>query len=120
MTAMFTASTMSLWVAVLTLSIAADVGATAYLQVAGERWQGVGFLGASVLGVLVFAPSIVAFGYALRLGPSYIATVGIWAVGVYAANALVGALVFGDPWSWRTVLGIAAGCAAVVLLSPTA
>jgi multidrug transporter EmrE-like cation transporter len=120
MIAMFTASPLSLWFGILALSIAADVGATAYLQVAGERWQGVGFFGASVLGVLAFAPSIVTFGYALQLGPSYIATVGIWAVGVYAANALVGALVFGDPWSWRTVLGIAAACAAVALLKPTA
>ena len=114
------ASTLSLWFAVLALSIACDVGATAYLKVAGDRLQGVGFFWASVLGVLVFAPSIMIFGYAMKIGPSFVATVGTWAVGVYAANALMGVLVFSDPWSWRTVLGIAAACAAVVLLQPAA
>lgn len=107
------------WFAVLAASVAFDVGATAYLKVASDRLSGGGFLGAALLGALAFAPSIVAFAYAMRIGPSYIATVGIWAVGVYAANALVGIAAFGDAFSWRTVVGIAAACLTIVLLKPT-
>jgi multidrug transporter EmrE-like cation transporter len=73
-----------------------------------------------VLGVIAFAPSIMTFGYAMKSGPRYIATVGIWAVGVYAANAIVGVMAFGDPFSWRTVLGVGAACATVLLLKPAA
>jgi drug/metabolite transporter (DMT)-like permease len=113
-------STMPLWFSMLALSVACDVGATAYLKVAGDRLQGLGFFWATVLGVVAFAPSIIAFGYAMKIGPSYIATVGIWAVGVYAANAVVGVLAFGDPFSWRTAAGIGAACATVMLLKPTA
>jgi hypothetical protein len=58
------------------------------------------------------------FGYALKTGPSYIATVGSWAVGVYAANALVGIAAFGDSFTPRTALGIVAACATVILLKP--
>lgn len=106
------------WCGVLAVSVACDVGATAYLKVAADRLQGLGFFWAAVLGVAVFAPSIMSFGYAMKIGPSYIATVGIWAVGVYAANAVVGVLVFGDAWSWRTVVGISAACLAVIMLKP--
>ncbi len=107
------------WFAVLALSVLLDVGATAYIKVASDRVQGFGFFWAAVLGAAAFAPSIIAFGYAMKLGPSYIATVGIWAVGVYAANALVGVLIFGDGFGWRTVAGLAAACLTVVLLKPT-
>jgi multidrug transporter EmrE-like cation transporter len=107
------------WFAILVVSVAFDVGATAYLKVASDRLSGGGFLGAALLGALAFAPSIVAFAYALRIGPSYIATVGIWAVGVYAANALVGIAAFGDAFSWRTIVGIAAACITIALLKPT-
>ena len=112
------ASTLPLWFSVLAISIAFDAGATAYLKVAGDRLQGFGFFWATVLAVAAFAPSIMTFGYAMKIGPSYIATVGIWAVGVYAANAVVGVMVFGDPFSWRTVLGVTAACASVILLKP--
>jgi drug/metabolite transporter (DMT)-like permease len=111
--------TTMVWFSLLALSIACDVGATSYLKVAGERLQGLGFFWATVLGVAVFAPSIMSFGYAMKIGPSYIATVGIWAVGVYAANAIVGVLALGDPWSWRTVVGITAACVTVMMLKPT-
>ncbi len=112
--------TMLLWVATLALSVACDVAATAYLKIAGDRLQGMGFFSAAMLGAVAFAPSIVAFAYAMKIGPSYIATVGIWAVGVYAANALVGVLVFGDPFSWRTIAGVAAACLTIALLKPAA
>lgn len=107
------------WFAVLFASVAFDAGATAYLKVASDRLSGGGFLGAALLGALAFTPSILAFAYAIRIGPSYIATVGIWAVGVYAANALVGIAAFGDAFSWRTVLGMAAACLTIALLKPT-
>jgi multidrug transporter EmrE-like cation transporter len=110
---------MLLWFGVLAVSVAFDVGATAYLKVAGERLQGLGFLSASVLGVVAFAPSIITYGYAIKIGPSFIATIGIWAVGVYAANAIVGVLAFGDGFDWRTVAGIMMACVTVVLLKPT-
>jgi multidrug transporter EmrE-like cation transporter len=71
-----------------------------------------------VLGVAAFAPSMMTFGYAMKIGPSYIGTVGIWAVGIYAANAVVGLMAFGDSFSWRTVLGVSAACATVLLLKP--
>jgi multidrug transporter EmrE-like cation transporter len=109
-----------LWFGVLALSVACDVGATAYLKLAGERLQGAGFFGAAVLGAVAFAPSIIAFAYAMKIGPSYIATVGIWAVGVYAANAVVGVLAFGDPFGWRTLAGIVTACVTVFLLKPAA
>jgi hypothetical protein len=111
--------TTAFWLGVLLISVACDVGATVYLKLAADRIQGLGFFWASVAGVVAFAPSIVAFGYGIRLGPSYIATVGLWAVGVYAANAAVGVLAFGDPFGMRTALGLIAACAAVVLLKPT-
>jgi hypothetical protein len=105
------------WVAALTLSVVFDTGATAYLKLAGERLEGSGFLVATLGGVLVFAPSIILFGYALRVGPSYLASIGIWFVGAYATNALVGVLAFGDPFSARTVAGLVAAFTAVLLLS---
>ena len=108
-----------LWLGLLLLSILCDVGATAYLKLAGDRIEGLGFFAAAVLGVAVFGPSIIAFGYALKIGPSYIATVCIWAVGVYAANAVVGVLAFGDRFGWRTAIGITAACVTVVMLKPT-
>jgi drug/metabolite transporter (DMT)-like permease len=120
MATMTSTSALALWFSVLAFSVACDIGATAYLKVASDRLQGFGFFWAAVLGVAVFAPSIMSFGYAMKIGPSYIATVGIWAVGVYAANAVVGVLAFGDPFSWRTVLGVAAACFTVVLLKPVA
>ena len=107
------------WFGVLALSVVADVGATAYLKVAGDRWQGVGFLSAALFGAAAFAPSIIAFAYALKIGPSYIATVGVWAVGVYVANAVVGVMAFGDAFSWRTLLGIVTAGVTIVLLKPT-
>jgi multidrug transporter EmrE-like cation transporter len=114
---MITAST-ALWLGVLLFSVACDVGATIYLKLAADRIAGWGFFAASVAGVAVFAPSIVSFGYGIKLGPSYIATVGLWAVGVYAANAAVGILAFGEPFGVRTAIGVVAACAAVVLLRP--
>jgi multidrug transporter EmrE-like cation transporter len=92
------AAALPLWFGVLAISIACDVGATAYLKVAGDRLHGFGFLWAAVIGVVAFAPSIMIFGYAMKIGPSYIGTVGIWTVGVYAANAVVGVIAFGDPF----------------------
>jgi multidrug transporter EmrE-like cation transporter len=56
----------------------------------------------------------------MKIGPSYIATVGVWAVGIYAANAIAGVLVFGDTFSWRTAVGLIAACVTVILLKPTA
>jgi multidrug transporter EmrE-like cation transporter len=111
-------SATSAWAGLLFLSVVADAGATAYLKLAGDRIDGLSFLWAATIGVVVFAPSIVLFGFALKSGPSYFATVGVWAVGVYAANAIVGVAVFGDPFGSRTALGIAAACLAVVLLNP--
>lgn len=116
---MIASPAMVAWLGVLLLSVAFDVGATAYLKIAGDRIGGFGFFWASVLGVVAFAPSIVAFGYGLKLGPSYVATVGVWAVGVYAANALLGVVAFGEPFGVRTALGLVAACVAVVLLKPT-
>ncbi len=106
------------WAMILLLSVAGDAMATAYLKISGDRIDGLGFFGAAVGGVVVFAPSIVLFGYALKTGPSYIATVGIWAVGVYAVNAVLGFLVFGDTFSLRAALGIGLACLTVVLLKP--
>ena len=108
----------AVWLAVVAASVLFDVGATAYLKAAGDRIEGQGFFWATVIGVLVFAPSIILYGYGLKLGPSYIATIGIWAVGVYAANAVVGVLAFGDSFEWRIVLGLVAAGATVVLLKP--
>lgn len=106
------------WAGLLLASVATDVGTSAYLKVAGDRIDGLGFAVATVIGVAAFAPSIILFGYALRAGPSYLATVAVWAVGVCAANALLGVLAFGDPFGARTALGLAAACLALALLNP--
>jgi multidrug transporter EmrE-like cation transporter len=106
------------WAGLVLLSVVADAGATAYLKIAGDRVAGFGFFGATVIGVAAFAPSIVLFGYAIRSGPSYLATIGVWAVGVYAANAVVGVVAFGDAFGPRTALGLVAACVAVALLKP--
>jgi len=86
------------------------------MKVVGDRIGGTGFFAAAALGVAVFAPSIMLFGYAMKVGPSYIATVGVWAVGVYAANTLVGVWAFGDSFGYGTALGILTACITVVLL----
>jgi multidrug transporter EmrE-like cation transporter len=104
------------WPALLAASIFFDVLATAYLRVAGERVAGLGYFLAATAGLVIFAPSIVAFGYALRAGPSYLATVGVWVVGILAGNALIGIVAFGDRLDLRTALGIAAACLTVLLL----
>jgi hypothetical protein len=106
------------WAGCLLLSVVADAGATAYLKAAGDRIDGAGFFGATLVGVAAFAPSIVLFGYALRSGPSYIATVGIWAVGVYTVNAVVGLFAFGDSFNIRVTLGIVTASLTVMLLKP--
>jgi multidrug transporter EmrE-like cation transporter len=108
----------AVWLGLLALSVVCDVAASVYLKVAGDRIDGFGFFWAAVLGVVAFAPSIVLIGYALQRGPSYIATIGIWAVGVYAANTVAGVLVFDDVFTYRTALGISTACATVVLLKP--
>ena len=54
----------------------------------------------------------------MRVGPSYLATVGIWAVGVYALNAVVGVMVFGDPSVGGSRPESATACATVALLKP--
>src|SRR4029079_8836059 len=100
------------------LSVLADVGASVYLKVAGDRIDGMGFFFAGVVGVVVFAPSIVLIGYALKAGPSYIATLGTWAVGVYALNTVAGVVAFHDPFTPRVALGMALACVTVVLLKP--
>jgi multidrug transporter EmrE-like cation transporter len=112
------ASATGAWAGLLLLSIVADAGATAYLKLAGDRLDGLSFLWATVVGVAAFAPSIILFGLAMKSGPSYLATVGVWAVGIYAANAVVGVVAFDDAVDVRTALGIAAACLAVVLLTP--
>jgi multidrug transporter EmrE-like cation transporter len=53
------------------------------------------------------------------IGPISIATVGVWAAGVYAANAVVGILVFGDNFSPRIIAGLLAACATIALLNPS-
>jgi multidrug transporter EmrE-like cation transporter len=106
------------WATLLGLSVAADAAATAYLKISGDRIDGLGFFWAAVAGVVAFAPSIVLFGYALKTGPSYIATVGIWAVGVYTINAVLGFLAFGDTFSIRAAIGIVLACVTVILLRP--
>ncbi len=106
------------WTGLLFLSVLADTVATAYLKIAGARIEGLTFFWAAAFGVIAFAPSIILFGYAMRSGQSYLATVGIWAVGVYATNAIVGVALFGDTFTSRTALGIAAACLAVALLKP--
>jgi multidrug transporter EmrE-like cation transporter len=111
-------SATGVWAVLLFLSVLADVGATAYLKYAGDRIDGLSFLWAAIVGVVAFAPSIVLFGFAMKSGQSYLVTVGVWAVGIYTVNAIVGVLVFDDAFGARTALGIAAACLAVVLLKP--
>jgi multidrug transporter EmrE-like cation transporter len=111
-------SSSALWLLLVSASVVFDVGASIYLKLAGDRIGGFGFFWAAAIGVFVFAPSIVMFGYALKVGPSYVATIGIWAVGVYVANACVGVLAFGDPFSSRTAFGVATACLTVILLKP--
>ena len=85
---------------------------------AGDRLDGLGVFSTALFRVVAFVPSIILFGYAIRAGPSYIATVGLWAVGVYAANAVVGVVAFGDAFSVRAAVGFATACATVALVTP--
>jgi multidrug transporter EmrE-like cation transporter len=106
------------WAIVLSASIVLDTLATAYLKVASDRLDGSGFFLASVLAVVAYAPSIILLGYALKIGPSYLASVGLWFVGAYVANAVAGVMAFNDPFTMKTAVGIATACVAVVLLTP--
>jgi hypothetical protein len=111
-------STNVTWVLVLLASMLLDAVASAYLNAIGERYEGSGFFLATVVGVVAFAPSIILLGYALKIGPSYIASVGAWFIGAYLANAIVGIVAFDDPFTTKTVAGIVIACIAVVLLTP--
>src|SRR4051794_30379471 len=104
------------WVGLLIASILFDVGATAYLKWAGDRFSDT-FLLANVLSIAIFAPAIVTFGYALREGSSYLVTTLAWLVGLTLGNTLVGVLVFGDPFSAPRAAGIGAAVVAVILLT---
>src|SRR4051794_38724928 len=95
------------WLSLLAASILFDVGATAYLKWAGDRFSDT-FLLANVLSIALFAPAIVTFGYALREGSSYLVTTLVWLVGLTLGNSLVGALVFGDPFGTARAVGLAA------------
>jgi multidrug transporter EmrE-like cation transporter len=105
-----------LWIGLLIASILCDVGATAYLKWAGERFSDT-FLLANVLSIAIFAPAIITFGYALREGSSYLVTTLAWLVGLTLGNTLVGVLVFGDPFGTPRMLGLAAAVVALVLLT---
>jgi multidrug transporter EmrE-like cation transporter len=106
----------SLWAGLLAASILCDVVATAYLKWAGDRFAD-HFLLANVLSIVLFAPAIITFGYALREGSSYLVTTLAWLVGLTLGNTLVGVLLFGDPFGAAKVAGIAAALAALVLLT---
>ena len=104
------------WVGLLGASILCDVVATAYLKWAGDRFAAHFFL-ANVLSIVLFAPAIVTFGYALREGSSYLVTTLAWLVGLTLGNTLVGVLMFGDPFGAAKVAGIGAALVAFVLLT---
>ena len=105
-----------LWMGLLIASILFDVGATAYLKWAGDRFSDT-FLLANVLGIAIFAPAIVTFGYALREGSSYLVTTLVWLVGLTLGNTLVGVLVFGDPFGAARAVGLGTALVALVLLT---
>jgi hypothetical protein len=105
---------------VLFVSVAFDVGATppptsSWPATGSAAWASAGQV-SSVW--FVFAPSIISFGWGLDLRPSYVATVGIWAVGVDAANTVIGMVAFGDPFGARTALGGVVARITVFLLKP--
>lgn len=104
------------WAGLLGASIVCDVAATAYLKWAGERFAA-DFLLANVLSIVLFAPAIVTFGYALREGSSYLVTTLAWLVGLTLGNTLVGVLIFGDPFGGAKIAGIGAALVALVLLT---
>jgi multidrug transporter EmrE-like cation transporter len=106
----------SLYLALLAASVLCDVVATAYLKWAGDRFQDT-FLIANLASIVLFAPAIVTFGYALREGPSYLVTTLAWLVGLTLSNTLVGILVFGDPFGMSKVAGMGAALIALVLLT---
>ena len=105
-----------LWIGLLGVSILCDVVATAYLKWAGDRFAA-HFLLANVLSIILFAPAIVTFGYALREGSSYLVTTLVWLVGLTLGNTLVGVMVFGDPFGVAKIAGIGAALIALVLLT---
>jgi multidrug transporter EmrE-like cation transporter len=105
-----------LWLMLLGASILCDVVATAYLKWAGDRFSDT-FLLANVASILIFAPAIVTFGYALREGPSYLVTTLVWLVGLTLGNTLVGVMVFGDPFGVAKAAGLGAAVVALVLLT---
>jgi multidrug transporter EmrE-like cation transporter len=104
------------WIGLLGASILCDVVATAYLKWAGDRFSE-NFLLANILSIVLFAPAIVTFGYALREGSSYLVTTLAWLVGLTLGNTLVGVLLFGDPFGAAKVAGIGAALAALFLLT---
>ena len=104
------------WTGLLGASILCDVVATAYLKWAGDRFTE-NFLLANILSILLFAPAIVTFGYALREGSSYLVTTLAWLVGLTLGNTLVGVVVFGDSFGVPQAAGVCAAVAAVVLLA---
>ena len=105
-----------LWFGLLGVSILCDVVATAYLKWAGDRFSD-NFLAANLASILLFAPAIVTFGYALREGSSYLVTTLAWLVGLTLGNTLVGVLVFGDQFGAGKAAGIGAALVALVLLT---
>jgi multidrug transporter EmrE-like cation transporter len=104
------------WMGLLGASVLCDVVATAYLKWAGDRFSN-SFLLANIASIILFAPAIVTFGYALREGSSYLVTTLVWLVGLTLGNTLIGVLVFSDPFSMMRAAGIGVAILALVMLT---
>ena len=100
---------MTRWM-ILTGAIVLEVAATLALRAAIDNpWW-------ALLTVVGYAGAFVSLASLLRMGASIGAVYGIWASSGVALTAILGALIFGEPFTFLIAVGIAIVIAGVVLV----
>ena len=95
---------------ILGIAILTEVAATLALRAAIENpWW-------AVLTVLGYAAAFTSLAALLRMGASIGVVYGIWAAAGVALTAILGAVVFAEPFTFLIALGIAIVIAGVVLV----
>ena len=95
---------------ILSAAILLEVTATLYLRAAiDDPWW-------TVLAVVGYAGAFVALSLLLRLGTPIGVVYGIWAAAGVALTAVLGSIVFGEPFTFLIGLGIGIVIVGVVLV----
>ena len=96
--------------ALLSVAITIEVAATLSLRASQDHWAWLVVVVAGYVGALVLLTVV------LRAGVPIGVTYGIWGALGTAGTAVLAAVIFGDPFTWPIVMGIALIIAGVLLI----